>query len=187
MMFLNHLAGDFDVGLLIIHHMRKLTVRSQFFEFQVVDARGSGHITAMGRTVMALSIVQTGEQFNRNGPRRFEVGKTNLGIYPPPLGFSLESFDPDGVALRWGEVPRPFHQPTQKERCQGWLAELLQSASAPIKTAEIIRLAAQEGFNERMVYRARLALAEKVGDSLNKQHPENGWVWCPGGDRNQSS
>ncbi len=50
------------------------------------DFRGSGHITAMARTVLGLSVVQTGKTFSLNGPRRLELVKTNLGPYPNPLG-----------------------------------------------------------------------------------------------------
>ena len=56
------------------------------------------------------------------------------------------------------------------------MLDLLGSRSEPIKPSEIIRLAVEQGYNERMVYRARGALGSKIADSLGRQNPENGWL-----------
>jgi hypothetical protein len=98
--FLTSVGREFSCGLLLIHHLRKRGLLALTDLVGPDDFRGSGHITAMARSVLALSVVQTGEQPDRNGPRRLDVIKTNLCRYPDPLGLALEPDDPRAPTLR---------------------------------------------------------------------------------------
>ena len=66
----------------------------------------------MARSVLGLSLIQTGPEPDRNGPRRLEVVKTNLARYPEPLGVEFLSGYPAGVTLQYGPPPQAYRKPT---------------------------------------------------------------------------
>jgi len=149
------------------------------------DFRGSSHIMAMARSVLALSVIQTGEEPDRNGPRRLEVIKTNLCVYPRALGLVLEPEDERAPTLVYGDAPMPLYgtpfgrgrrEMTQAEECAQWLVEVLEEAGEPVKPKEIVRMAEEEGFSQAVVYRARKALEGTVVDTEGKQAPGNRWT-----------
>jgi len=99
--FLNELAQDFNSGLLLLHHLRKgSNLQLKSWELSLDDFRGSSHIVAMARSVIGLSVIPTQAGQGRNGPRKLEIIKTNLGAYPEPLGFEFEPLYPKGVRLK---------------------------------------------------------------------------------------
>jgi hypothetical protein len=93
--FLGAVAREYQVGLLLIHHLRKRGKGTPAMD-QVTadDFRGSSHIIAMARSVLALSLIQEGAEPDRNGTRRLEVVKTNLSSYPRALGVRFEPVHP---------------------------------------------------------------------------------------------
>ena len=176
--FLSALALDFRTALLLVHHLRKGGgPPARPGEVTPDDLRGSGHILAMARTTLGLSLVQTGPKPDRNGPRRLEVIKTNLGPYPDALGFELAPLPPDDVRLVWGEVPAAYHAPTRLEEAVAWLSSLLRTSAAPLRPAQVMALAQEEGFNRCLVYRARQQLNGQISNTHGHQHPDNAWEW----------
>jgi hypothetical protein len=174
--FLVALAREFDVGLLLIHHLRK---QGKLFRREAVtldDFRGSGHITAMARSVLSLSVVQDGPQPDRNGPRHLEVVKTNLCAHPRPLGLVFEPAGPHAPTLRYTSPPRPYRPPTQVDACAVWLVDLLTEAGKPLKPQEVVALAGEAGFTKSAVYRARKRLAGTIADTGTRFSPHNRWV-----------
>jgi hypothetical protein len=185
--FLNLLAQDCQAGLLLIHHLRKGgSGQLKLWDLTMDDFRGSGHIIAMARSVMGLSVVQTQSSPDRNGPRKLEIIKTNLGPYPKPLGFDFVPLDripggsgpgAAGVLLRWGDAPQPYQEPTQSDQCREWLASTLRDAPEPLHPAAVVELAEVEGFTRLQVYKARDALGQAVENTLGRKHPKNAWKW----------
>jgi len=176
--FLSGLAVEYDCGLLLIHHLRKRGALDRDSALSIDDLRGSSHIVAMARSVLGLSIVQTGPQPDKNGPRRLEIVKTNLARYPEPLGMSLIPLHPGGVLVEYSDAPQPYRAPTKLEHCADWLAQVLQDAETPLKPKDVVKLGDLEGFNRRMVYRARNVLGAQVSDTENKNSPNNAWAWA---------
>jgi putative DNA primase/helicase len=191
--FLNAVAHEFDVAVLLIHHLRK-RARMQPGPFAgpswgdlvtADDFRGSSHIIAMARSVLALSVVQAGPRPDANGPRRLEVLKAILCRCPPALGVVFES-PPDGApparagevvapSVRYTDPPKPYRRPTQVDECAAWIQELLRAREEPVRPAEVYALAEAEGFNRNTVYRARKALAGAVLDTDKWRSPNNRW------------
>jgi hypothetical protein len=174
--FLSALAYEYDLGLLLIHHLRKGGRVPRCSAMVAADAvsaddfRGSGHIIAMARSVLALSIVQDGPQPDLNGPRRLEVVKTNLCRYPPALGVA---FDPPATGsassggapiLRYTDASEPYRRPTQTEECGIWLLDLLAHAGEPLRPKEIVAAAKKAGFTRATLYRARKELGDCIVD-----------------------
>ena len=138
----------------------------------VDDFRGSSHIIAMSRSVMGLSIIKTGPEPDRNGPRRLEIVKTNLARYPQPLGMELKPLHPKGVWLEYAsQPPAPYKQPTKIDECADWLLCLLDDAGAT-RPQEIVEQAEASGFSRRTVYRARSKLGDRIADTEGHKHPE---------------
>lgn len=174
--FLGSLAQDFDCGLLLIHHLRKRGLLSSGDALSQDDVRGSGHIVAASRSVLGLSIVQTGPELDRNGPRRLEILKTNLTRYPKPIGVQMMPLHPKGVYLEYGDVPQGYQQPSEVELCADFMLETLQERGESIKPSEMVDLAGEEGYSRRTVYRARKSLEGQVVNTDSPRSPKNCWV-----------
>jgi hypothetical protein len=175
--FLNMLAQEYKVGLVLIHHLRKGSNNGQLklWDVSMDDFRGSGHIIAMARSVMGVSVVQTAAEADRNGPRKVEIIKTNLGPYPEALGFEFAPLHPKGVFLNWGNAPQAYHEPTKEEECREWLLMLITNAPEGIKPKEAVEAGEEYGYARAMIYRARNELKAQIVNTLGRKHPENLW------------
>lgn len=169
--FLNNLALDMQAGLLLIHHLRKGDNR----HLTIDSFRGSSHIVAMSRSVLGLSLVQTGPEPDRNGPRQLELIKTNLARYPDPIGVELLPLHPDGVIIEYGEPPRAYEQPTQTTLCGEWLVETLEEFGEPMRPRDIVSLAEENGFSRSTLYRARSDLGDAITNTEGHHNPDNRW------------
>jgi len=173
LMFLVGLSRHVDCGLLVLHHLRKPPGGQLSLPgMSVHDFRGSGHITAMARTVLGLTVVQTGRQFSLNGKRRLDLVKTNLGRYPTGVGIEMKE-EGERVTFTYGEPPS-FEQEAPGDKCEEWLIEYLEE-NGPSKPADVIAAGEAEGFNERMIYRVRRQLKEIV-NSRGKKAAGNRWA-----------
>jgi hypothetical protein len=180
-------AREFQVGLLLIHHLRKRGHAAPAIDLVTADDfRGSTHIIAIARSVLALSIIQEGPEPDRNGPRRLEVVKTNLCQYPPALGvrFLEEEGREKGATdtgegtvprVVYGQPPERYREPTQVDECARWLVDLLQEAGTPLPPRRVLALAREVGFSRGVVYRARKQLESIVLDTEKKMSPRNKW------------
>ena len=185
--FLSALALQFEMGLLVIHHLRKRApaARAAASPPGPDELRGSSHLSAAARSVLTLSLCQgqTGA-LDPNGPRRLEVVKTNLCLYPPPLRLTLEPGPASVPTLHFAplseEAPPPRAPlPARSRDCAGWLLAYLAAAGGPVRPRDVLRAAREAGFSPRTVYRARRALAGQVVDlGAGPRDPDNRW----GGD-----
>ncbi len=183
--FLSGLAREYAIGLVLIHHVRK---RGQtagqvplFTQISIDDFRGSGHIVAMARSVLGLSVVQTGPKPDKNGPRQLEVVKTNLGRYPDAVGFEMKDLHPKGVMLKWGNAPEPYQEPTKLDECITWLEDLISKAGDEgLPPKEVVEVGKAEGFGQAMIYRARETLTGKIKSTQGRRNPGSRWAWAEG-------
>lgn len=175
LMFLSGLARHGNCGMLVLHHLRKpQTSQLTLPGISIHDFRGSSHITAMARTVMGLSVMQSaGAQFSLNGARRVEISKTNLGPYPEPIGLALVE-DATGTRFEYGEVTTDSAR-SSRDKCAEWLVEIL-TENGPTKPAEIVEMGAIEGFERSMIYRARKTLGDAIINTDGRQSPKNQWM-----------
>ena len=142
------------------------------------DLSGSGYITQQARVVMGLRVVQTGPEFDPNGPRELKVLKNNLGPYPKPLGFTFEPLYPEGARLKWDAVaPKEYREPTQMDACKEWLEDTLKENPEGLKPREVVKMGMERGFSQRTIYRARKELGQRVLNTQGRQSPENTWKW----------
>ena len=176
--FLSAVAREFDLAMLLIHHLRKRGKALPMMDLVTADDfRGSSHIIAMARSVLALSIIQDGPEPDRNGPRRLEVVKTNLCRYPPALGVHFEDNGRAAPEIRYGDAPQAYKKATQTETCAEWLLETLQEAGEPMRPKEVLVLAKEYGFKEGTIYRARKELEGTVVNTAGKKAPGNRWEY----------
>jgi hypothetical protein len=173
--FLNTLAGENNTAVLLIHHLRKRGLLAATEPISIHDFRGSSHIIAMARSVLAMSIVQDSPDLNRNGPRRLEVIKTNLARHPPALGINLRPLEPDGVWLDYGDPPKGYEPVPKTEQCAEWIIKVLDASEEPIKVKEIIQQGLNIGFSRSTLFRARKFLGALITDSDGPRSPNNAW------------
>lgn len=173
--FLVGLARHANCGMTLIHHLRKPPSGQLHLPgMSIHDFRGSGHITAMPRVVMGMSVVQTGKQFSLNGARRLEVVKTNLGPYPEPLVAEMTtSPDETVVSFAYGAIPTDRTETTSGS-VEEWLIAYLEDNGAT-KPAVVVEAAAEQGYGRTIIYRARKALDGRIKNTAGYQNPKNCW------------
>jgi len=181
MSFLNMLAREYECAMVIIHHLRKhSSMQLQLFDISLDDFRGSSHIAAMARSVIGVSIVQVNSQADRNGPRRVEIVKTNLGPYPEALGFVLKEGFQGGVVLSWDtKAPETYKEPTQRDEAREWLEDFLKEMmeGKPVTPKEVVKAAAEEGISRAMVFKARTELRAHIKNTEGRKNNRNCWQW----------
>ena len=174
--FLSRVASGFNIGLLLIHHLRKRMSGQLSFGLTQDDVRGSGHIVAAARSVLGLSIVQTGPEPDKNNPLRLEILKTNLARYPKSIGVEKVKLDPQGVYLKYGEAPERYREPSKADACADWILATLEEQGEPMSPKQLFELASQEGYSRSVFYKARTLLEGQVVNTKGRQHPNNQWA-----------
>ena len=181
MSFLNMLAREYETAMMIIHHLRKHnSTQMQLIDLSLDDFRGSSHIGAMARSVIGVSIVQTTAAGDRNGPRKVEIIKTNLGPYPEALGFQFMPGVEGGVVLRWNaKAPEAYQEPTKKDDIREWLEDFLKVVmeGRPVSPKDVIKAAKQEDISRAMVYRVRDELKKHIKNTEGRKSRGNCWQW----------
>jgi hypothetical protein len=105
--FLTRLAAFGHLAVLLIHHLRKRAYsgRAAAAAITLDDLRGSSHIVAAARSILALSPVApappAGDTPDPPPARRLEVIKSHLCRLPPPLGLQLEGGETGAPTLRY--------------------------------------------------------------------------------------
>jgi len=185
LMFLVGLSRHVDCGLLVLHHLRKPPGGQLSLPgMSVHDFRGSGHITAMARTVLGLTVVQTGRQFSLNGKRRLDLVKTNLGRYPTGVGIEMKE-EGERVTFTYGEPPS-FEQESAGENAEEWLIEYLEEHGTS-KPGDITKAAEAANITKGTLYRARAALKGAIRDTeKNFRSPTNRWKLAADDDEDES-
>lgn len=178
--FLSNLAVQNSCAVLIVHHLRKGQASGQMALFDTIDldqVSGSGYIGGRARVIMGLTKVQTGPKQDKNGPRKIEVIKTNLGEYPTDMGIAFEKAPPDGLRLTWTEkAPERYQEPTERDGAAEWLLGYLEAAGEPMAPKDVVAAAAEAGYSRAMVYRARESLQGEIVNSKGRKHRENEWM-----------
>lgn len=179
MAYLSNLAVQNNTAVLIIHHLRKSANTAQLALFDTIDldqVSGSGYIAGRARVVMGLTKVQTGPRLDKNGPRKIEVIKTNLGHYPADLGITFEELPPDGLRLLWStDAPERYEPPTERDEAADWLLQYLAGETEPIPVKTVAAAAKEAGYSRATLYRVRDELADRIINTKGRKHPANAW------------
>jgi len=177
--FLNQVAYEFDLGLVLIAHTRKPPAMfTGKGEINQDDIRGSGHVVNMARSVLGVWLVQTGPEPDPNGPRVMAVLKSNYGKKPKPIGYDVLSDANDNPKILFGDPAKPYKEPTKAQQCAEWMLEVLQDAGKPIPPKEFVEMAEKEGFKRGMLYEAHRVLEKngQIVDTHGQKHPDNTWA-----------
>lgn len=180
--FLIRLTSAARCGLLLIHHIRKPPgggPRMMNLDLGMEDVSGSSFITQQARVVVGLHVLQTGPDFDPNGPREFKMIKTNLGMYRKPLGLSFAPLDSGGVKLDWQiEAPEGYREPSLLDECMEWLEDLLRANPDGMRPKDVQAEGNAEGYSRNMVYRARKELRGQIENTVGHKAPNNHWKWA---------
>jgi hypothetical protein len=179
--YLSSLARANACAVLVIHHLRKGSNSGQLALLDNIDldqVSGSGYIGGRARVVLGLTRVQTTEELDKNGPRKIEVIKTNLGEYPKDMGIVFEKLPPAGLRLAWtANAPKRYTDiepgPSQKDQAKEWLLDLL--TGGPMEPRQVETEAAEAGISRATLFRARAELEGQIVNSRGHRATGNRW------------
>lgn len=182
--FLSNLATSNGCAVLLVHHLRKGSNSGQLALLDSIDldqVSGSGYIGGRARVVLGLTKVQVGEEPDKNGPRKLEVVKTNLGEYPKDMGIVFERTPPDGLRLVWSaNAPKRYQEEaepevTRTDEAQEWLVAYLEAAGEPVMPSQVQADAQTAGISQATLFRARAKLEGQVINTAGKKVRGNRW------------
>lgn len=182
--FLSNLATANDCAVLLIHHLRKSSNSGQLALLDSIDldqVSGSGYIGGRARVVLGLTKVQIREEPDKNGPRKIEVVKTNLGEYPPDMGITFEKMPPDGLRLLWtANAPKRYSEdaptgPTIRDSAKSWLLAYLAEAGEPVAPKQVLEDAQEADISRTTLYRVREELEGQIINTLGRKATGNCW------------
>jgi hypothetical protein len=183
--FLSNLAMTNDCAVLLIHHLRKSSNGGQLALLDSIDldqVSGSGYIGGRARVVLGLTKVQTREEPDKNGPRKIEIIKTNLGEYPPDMGILFEKMPPDGLRLTWtANAPKRYSEedaptgPTIRDTAKSWLLAYLAEAGEPVAPKQVLEDAQEADISRATLYRVREELEGQVVNTIGRKATGNCW------------
>lgn len=173
--FLVDLSEGFNLALVLIHHLRK--PKQGQSSITMHDLRGSGHLTAMARSILGLYI----QSDDRNGPRRLKVLKTNLTKHPRPLlcGYVPSATDPEIAMLSYDmvDIPAETLPDNLTGRCAEWLLDCL--ADGPISYSDLCDLGSdhhEPPWLQNTIQNARAALDWQIVDTKGPKVKGNQWA-----------
>lgn len=173
--FMVDLAEAFNLALVLIHHLRKPKQGQNTVTMH--DLRGSGHLTAMARSILGVYV----QSDDPNGPRRFKVLKTNLTRHPRPLSIHyVASNNPEIAMLSYDQEAIPDTPDNLTGACAEWLtAELQEAGSEGISYSDLVDMAAalEPPFSQNTIQRAREVLDWQVEDTKGPRVTGNRWRW----------
>lgn len=173
--YLITLARDSKAGLIVSHHLRKRpNLLTPVLDLTQDDLRGSSHIVASARSILGLSVIQTSQEFDPNGPRKLSALKMTMGPYPKPLGYEIVPAFPTGYVLKWGDAPRPYRQPDKQDQCADWLLELLEEKERSLK--ELEKLGKDDDFSRGTIIRTLKKYPDRFRCTKGKHDPSNTWT-----------
>jgi hypothetical protein len=160
--YLSRLARDFNVALLVIHHVRKPGPEEP--DVITLDRqRGSSVTGYMARTVWAL------DKPNPASDLRLWVIKSNVARLPDPLGLKITD-----RGIEWTkEVPEQPRKRTKEEEAKEFIREALKSG--PRLSKELDEEAEQKGIAKVTFKRA--SEDEDMGVIKEKRKGDGLWEW----------
>lgn len=152
--YLAQLARDEDVGVAMVHHLRKRSMNEDLV-VTLDRVRGSSGITAFARSIVAIERMKEGGSLLR-------VIKTNLCRPPSAIVARMTYDDAENVKqIDYSPWETPVQKKTKKERCSEWIWEYLL-ANGKVTLHKLIEDALPEGYTRTMIYNAREALGDSV-------------------------
>lgn len=162
------LAADLNCAVVAVRHTRKGAAENPNHRIM-----GSVDAVAAARVVWLV-----GSDPETPGRRGVAVGKSNLGEFPEPRGFSIEAgrfswerdAAPDLTAHRLFGPPADSCERSARDEATEFLRSLL--ADKPKPAREVYRKAKDAGLSERTIDRAKATL------SITSRKDGEKWVWA---------
>jgi LmbE family N-acetylglucosaminyl deacetylase len=157
--FLARLARDYNIAILVIHHVRK-PAEGQPDIITLNRQRGSSATAYLSRTVWGLEQPDPTSQ-----ALRLRILKSNVAGIPEPLG--LKTTD---SGIDWtGEVPQQPKKKTAVDKAETFIRKALKDCPKPIK--ELREEAEREGISKASLKRA----SERLGVNKVKKGDHSEW------------
>jgi len=173
------LARDTGISLLVVHHFGKGNKGDRSAHLDRL--RGSSAIAATARVVWGVDRPQSATR-DEDPVMRLSVVKSNLGPFPPPLGFYVGA-----GGVEWCDAPEPEQDRNAPSRgnARAFLNAALQHGPQPV--GELLDTAGQQGISKNAVYRARRVMRlVDVIDDTDPQRRRKLWSLPARNDRDNS-
>ncbi len=159
--FLARLARDYNIAVLVIHHVRKPAAGEPDI-ITLNRQRGSSATAYLARTVWALERPNPASDL-----LRLRIIKSNVARIPDPVG--LKTTD---RGIEWTkEVPEQPPRKTKVDEATEFIQEALKGGPRPSK--ELDEEAEQEGISKQTLRRA----AKRLGVKMTKRPKDGRWEW----------
>lgn len=139
------LALELDIGMLIVHHPRKLGL-GEYDTITLDRVRGHSSIVQFARSIIALETPDPAIE-----TVRVKSIKNNFGEKPEPVGFKWA-----GNMLSFGDAPREPKAETLQDQGVNLLQVLLKDG--PVRATQIYDEAEQAGMSKKTIKRAKAAV-----------------------------
>lgn len=157
MEFFAQVARDYDIGVLIIHHLNKSHI-SDSPEISLYRIRGSMAIPQFARSILALESIT-------DNTTKLRVIKSNLSRLAKPITVVADT-DKDGdiKSISYQPYAAPERKKLKKEMCAEWVLGILESSDSdtgvPLKELEDMGVA--NGYTRANLYAAKEVLGDRV-------------------------
>jgi KaiC/GvpD/RAD55 family RecA-like ATPase len=163
MQFLAMLARDYQIGVLVVHHLNKER-KDELAEVSLSRIRGSTAITGYCRSIFAV------EPFVENSIK-LRVIKNNLALIGEPiLAKPLLTPEKNLMGFTFSPYQAPPSKKNRKELCADWVLEILEPLPEGIDLKELIEQGAQKGYSRSNIYATREILGDRVVYSGTGNH-----------------
>jgi hypothetical protein len=160
MIWLAALARDTGKPVLVIHHVRKRSVRDEAGVVTLDRLRGSSAIVQPVRVVLALDSPDP----TNPGLKRLSEIKNNIALFPDPIGLEITD-----TGLTFGPAPESLVFEKQMDRAIDFIRELL--ADGPVPSTEALATGKSAGFSNKTLKTAK----GKLGATSERKDDQ--WYW----------
>ena len=110
------LARNFNRPVLVIHHLRKRGPSEDVSQVTLDRVRGTSAISQMGRVIWALDVPDP----NALGRKRLSLIKSNVAVFPKPLGLTIRD-----TGIDFGAAPEAPKAETEQAKAGEFLRSYL--------------------------------------------------------------
>lgn len=157
MEFLATLARDYQIGVLVVHHLNKER-KDEMAEVSLGRIRGSTGITGYCRSIFVVE--------RSNDSIKIRVIKSNLAMIGEPiLAKPLLDDNKHFTGFLFDPYVAPPEKRSKKELCAEWIMEALSKSKNGMPLKDLAEIAGQAGYSRSNLYAAKDLLNDRLAFS----------------------
>lgn len=155
------MARDFDIAVLIVHHLRKMAPNENP-EVSLGRVRGSSAISALCRSVIAITAPT-------DDVVKLSHVKANLAKKQKAIAVKMvEDENEDVTTIEYAIYTPPAPKKLKTELVAEWVMTQLQEG--PVDLIELVKRAEPQGFTRNNLYNAKILLGDRIAAGGSGNH-----------------